>query len=67
MAAQIGDTHNRGRAKGSESTPVVPYASRGAGLYSEVSWDPIVALRARVPRTSDKDAGPRPASAPRNA
>lgn len=62
MAAQSGDTHNPERTMGSEAIPAVPYASRGAGLYSEVSWDPIASLRARVARTTDKDVGPQPAS-----
>lgn len=62
MAAQVGDTHKLNRTNGSEAIPAVPYASRGAGLYSEVSWDPIAALRARAARTADKTGAPPPVS-----
>ncbi len=60
MAAQHGDTHSLERVNGSETIPAVPYASRGAGLYSEVSWDPIMALRARAAKAKDKDGGSQP-------
>jgi len=53
MTAQVGDTHRMDRTNGSEAIPTVPYASRGAGLYSEVSWDPIASLRARAARAAD--------------
>lgn len=56
MATQIGDIHKLERVKGTDPLPAVPYASRGAGLYSEVSWDPIASLRERVARTADKDS-----------
>lgn len=62
MAAQIGDTHKLDRIMGSDALPAVPYASRGAGLYSEVRWDPIPSPRARAARVTDKDGGPPPAS-----
>lgn len=60
MVAHAGDTTGLDRLKGSETTPAFPYASRGAGLYSEVSWDPVAALRARAQRTGDKGVGPGP-------
>lgn len=61
MAAKIGDTHRLERMKGSEPIPSVPYATRGAGLYSEVSWDPVTSLRARAARPKTGiDAGSQP-------
>lgn len=56
MAAQIGDMHNLDRASGTEKRPAVPYASRGAGLYSEVSWDPIASQRQPIARAADRDS-----------
>ena len=47
MSAQVRDTHNLDRAKRAKSPPAIPYASRGAGLYSEVSWDPGASLPGR--------------------
>jgi len=67
MAARIGDTHRLERAMGLDALPAVPYASRGAGLYSEVRCDPTDSLRAHVARTGDKDGGPPPASPAWNA
>lgn len=60
MATSIGDIHGLERKPEAESIPAVPYASRGAGLYSEVSWDPVTSLRARVARTkaNDRDSQP---------
>lgn len=46
MSAQVGDTHNLDRGKRTKSGSAAPYASRGAGLYSEVSWDPGASLPA---------------------
>jgi len=60
MATLIGDMHKLERANGTDPNPPAPYASRGAGLYSEVSWDPIASLRARAARSADKDGGPHP-------
>ena len=60
MAADSGDAHGLERIKGSQAIPTVPYASRGAGLYSEVLWDPIASLRARSARTNDNHDGQRP-------
>lgn len=60
MAADSGGTHRLERIKGSQAIPAVPYASRGAGLYSEVIWDPIASLRARANRTKDNQGGSRP-------
>lgn len=57
MTAQVGNSHKLERLKGAKAIPTVPYAGRGAGLYSEVSWDPIASLRARAARTADKDDG----------
>lgn len=62
MAQPIGDTHSLELTNGTENVPTVPYASRCAGLYSEVTWDPITSLRARAARTADKDSARQPAS-----
>jgi hypothetical protein len=58
MSAQVGDTQNPDPVRRAKAVPVAPYASRGAGLYSEVSWDPGAPLlgRAAGPRTAG--AGP---------
>jgi len=47
MSAQIGETHNLNRAKRAKSAPAIPYVSRGAGLYSEVSRDPGASMPGR--------------------
>lgn len=60
MAANSGDTRILERIKGQEATPAVPYASRSAGLYSEVSWDSAARPPATARRTVDKDEGSRP-------
>lgn len=56
MSAQVGDTHNLDRGKRTKSVSAAPYASRSAGLYSEVSWDPGASLPARG--ESARTAGP---------
>ncbi len=58
MVAHAGDTNELERFNGSEAIPPVPYASRGAGLYSEVSWDPIAAFRGRRTRAAVTDRRP---------
>lgn len=60
MAAHSGDTHILARIKGRDATPAGPYASRSAGLYSEVSWDSAARPPARTQRPKDKDDGSRP-------
>lgn len=62
MAQQLGDTQKLARTGGTQADPTVHYATRGAGLYSEVTWDPVPALRARTARTADEDSSPRPIS-----
>lgn len=63
MVVHPGNTSELERFTGSEAIPPVPYASRGAGLYSEVSWDSIAALRARAERAGDRGGGPGPTPA----
>ena len=60
MAANSGDTRILERIKGQEATPAAPYASRSAGLYSEVSWDPAPRPPARTRRIRDSDDGSQP-------
>lgn len=60
MAAHSGDTHILARIKGRGATPPAPYASRGAGLYSEVSWDSAARPPVRTSRPKDKDEASRP-------
>ena len=60
MSAQVGDTHNLDRAKRAKSAPAIPYVSRGAGLYSEVSWDPGVAMPGRDAGARAAARGPSP-------
>lgn len=61
MATRISDARDRQRAVSRTAEPA-PYAGRGAGLYSEVSWpqtsgpDP----RSDRPASDDKGGGPRP-------
>jgi hypothetical protein len=57
MSAQVGDIHNLDRGKRTKSVSAAPYASRGAGLYSEVSWDPGASLPARDDATRSAGAG----------
>lgn len=56
MARRIGDTHEvQQTTKSDARPPAVPYASRGAGLYSEVRCDRTDSLRARA---ADQAGGP---------
>lgn len=54
MATRISDAHDRRRTI-SRPAEGVPYAGRGAGLYSEVSWAPIPGPAPRMERPSGDD------------
>lgn len=60
MATRITDTRERYRSSHRGIEPA-PYAGRGAGLYSEVSWSPVAprAERADRPLTDEDQPGPR--------
>jgi hypothetical protein len=62
MATRISDARDRRRAL-ARSAEGVPYAGRGAGLYSEVSWPPVSSVSSPRPErpTGDEEiTGPRP-------
>ncbi|MBB4084143.1 hypothetical protein [Brevundimonas lenta] len=60
MATRITDTRDRFRSSHRGIEPA-PYAGRGAGLYSEVSWAPVAPRGERADRSlsDDDQMGPR--------
>ncbi len=59
MTIRVRDIRNTKAASGSGRIEPVPYSSRGAGLYSEVYWNPSGSLRPAGERVRSEADRPR--------